>query len=240
MLYLARGDVGGAARYAQELCLPTADEVVASTPFRIPRSLWGHYFFLSRLLLSQRRHDAALVVAEAMRELTGRGPNRVPLRLVEVAVLEALAWQVKGDTIKATERLTLALDLAEPPGLASSFIESGEPMARLLRRALASGIHPAFARKLLEAITAEAGNYVGLGAPLDSPTPQTRWLPEPLTEREIQVLRLLSLGLTSTEVAEELVISVQTTRSYMKTIYRKLDVHSRREAVEAGEHAGLI
>jgi LuxR family maltose regulon positive regulatory protein len=65
-------------------------------------------------------------------------------------------------------------------------------------------------------------------------------LPEPLTDRELQVLRLLALGLSSTEVAEQLVISVETVRSYIKAIYRKLDVHSRREAIEKAERARLI
>jgi DNA-binding NarL/FixJ family response regulator len=113
-------------------------------------------------------------------------------------------------------------------------------MARLLRRAVAAGIHPAFARKLLEGLAAEAGNFIGMGAPFDTVSSRSRKLPEPLTERERQVLRLLSLGLSSTEVAEQLVISVGTARVHIKRIYRKLDAHGRAEAIEAAERTCLI
>jgi LuxR family maltose regulon positive regulatory protein len=65
-------------------------------------------------------------------------------------------------------------------------------------------------------------------------------LVEPLTERETQVLRLLAAGLSSTEVAKELVIAVSTSRSYIKSLYGKLNAHSRDEAIEQGHLYGLI
>jgi ATP/maltotriose-dependent transcriptional regulator MalT len=65
-------------------------------------------------------------------------------------------------------------------------------------------------------------------------------LVEPLTEREAQVLRLLAAGLSSTEVAGELVIAVSTARSYIKSLYAKLDAHSRQEAIEKGRLYGLL
>ena len=237
---LARGDLSGATSLAEELGLPTADDVLAAADFRIPPSSRGQHLFLALLLLAQGRYDAALVVAEGLEALDGRGPDTAPLSLVEAAVLQALAWQGNGSCIQAMEALTRALDVAAPIRIMSTFVVGGEPTARLLRQATARGIHAAFARELLEAIAAEAGNYVGLGVRLDSPVPRIRAIPEPLSPRERHVLRLLSVGLTRTEIAEQLVISVETARSHIRTIYRKLDVHSRREAIEAAEQAGLI
>jgi DNA-binding NarL/FixJ family response regulator len=63
---------------------------------------------------------------------------------------------------------------------------------------------------------------------------------EPLTERERQILRLLATGLSSTRIAAELVIAVSTTRSYLKSIYRKLDAHSRDEAVARARTLGWL
>ena len=72
------------------------------------------------------------------------------------------------------------------------------------------------------------------------PDTATAPLYEPLTERERQVLRLLAVGLSSTEVADELVLAVSTVRSYIKTIYRKLDVHDRDKAITRGQQLGVI
>ena len=73
-----------------------------------------------------------------------------------------------------------------------------------------------------------------------APDPTVEPLHEQLTERELQVLRLLATGLSSTQVAEELFIAVSTARSYIKVIYRKLDVHSRDEAITRARQLGLL
>ena len=98
------------------------------------------------------------------------------------------------------------------------------------------GIHPAFAQTLLAALSDR--EPVGVGP--KNVAPGAPKLIEPLTERETQVLRLLAAGLSSTEVAEELVIAVSTARSYIKSLYGKLDAHSRDAAIEQGHRYGLI
>ena len=156
------------------------------------------------------------------------------------AIHQAMAWDGKGDHARAMCCLERALDRCEPGGHMVGIVKSGGPMARLLRQAVQQEIHPQFARKLLKAINAEAGNYIPLGAPIGFMTAQTRSLPEPLTDRERQVLRFLATGLSSTEIAVRLILSVHTVRYYMKTIYRKLDVHSREQAISEGEEIGLL
>jgi DNA-binding CsgD family transcriptional regulator len=77
---------------------------------------------------------------------------------------------------------------------------------------------------------------VGTNGRLSSPNTPL----EPLTDRERQVLRLLAAGLSSNQVAEELIISVSTVRSYMKSLYQKLDAHNREEAIEKGKRLGWL
>ena len=70
--------------------------------------------------------------------------------------------------------------------------------------------------------------------------PPTQLLAEPLSERELEVLRLLATGLSNPEIADELVIAVSTVRSHCKSIYGKLNVHRRWDAVNRGSELGLI
>lgn len=110
-------------------------------------------------------------------------------------------------------------------------------MRTLLRQAIARGIQTEYAQKLLAAFATPARRDSAFSAlPDAAATP----LYEPLTERERQVLRLLAVGLSSTEVANELVLAVSTVRSYIKTIYHKLDVHDRDEAITRGQQLDVI
>ncbi len=77
-------------------------------------------------------------------------------------------------------------------------------------------------------------------AGVEPATPRMQALVEPLSERELQVLRLLAAGLSSTEVAQELYIAVGTARTHIKNIYSKLGVHRRIEAITRAQELGLI
>ena len=103
-------------------------------------------------------------------------------------------------------------------------------MARLLRRALAEGIAPSYISKLLAAF--------GESIPERSPAAQA--LVEPLTERELEVLRLIASGLSNREIAEDLVVAVSTVKSHINHIYGKLDAKSRIQAVAKARKLGLL
>ena len=117
-------------------------------------------------------------------------------------------------------RLERALRLAEPEGYVRLFADLGLPMARLLQEARSRGVLPEYVGMLLLACGDRAGS-----APPD-PT-----LPEPLTPREQDILVLLAAGLTNREIAAELVVSPETVKKHTGSIYDKLAVHSRRDAV---------
>jgi LuxR family maltose regulon positive regulatory protein len=158
--------------------------------------------------------DRLLAAAEA----GGRGRT-----VVEVLVLTAIAHRALHDDAKALAALRRALSLAEPEGYVRTFIAEGAPMAALLEAAVAHGISNESARRLLN-----AGNR---------PRPQP--LAEPLSERELEVLRLLATDLDGPGIAEELVVALSTVRSHTKSIYSKLAVNGRRAAVRRAEELGL-
>ena len=135
-----------------------------------------------------------------------------------------------GDATRALAALERALVLAEPAGYVRVFIDEGTPMINLLRSAGAQGIRTGYVSQLLsvavttaEAITIEASPLV-----------------DPLSERELEILRLIALGSSNPEIAEELVLAIGTVKSHTGNIYSKLGVRNRTEAVACARELNLL
>ncbi len=149
--------------------------------------------------------------------------------LIEILVLQALAQEAHGHIPAALVSLERALTVAEPEGYVRIFVDEGPTMAKLLREASKHDIAPSYVRQLLVAFgEAEGGR------------PVTGHLIEPLTERELEILRLFKTELSGPEIARELVIALSTVRTHTKSIYSKLDVNNRRAAVKRAEELDLI
>jgi LuxR family maltose regulon positive regulatory protein len=159
-----------------------------------------------------------------------------PGLLIEVYALQALAWQALGETLRALEALEQALAAGEPEGYVRPLLDQGEGMRSLLAawRARASGRSGAgplraYVDRLLGAETASTASAL-----------QTPALLDPLSARELEVLRLLNTVLTQPEIAERLYVSINTIRTHVKHIYEKLGVHGRTAAVERAQELGLL
>ena len=133
--------------------------------------------------------------------------------------------------------LERALSLAEPEGYVRTFVDEGAPMAALLRRAASRGVAPAYVSKLLDALDAEADTK---SMPADSTSPVAQRLEEPLSERELEVLRLVASGLSNREVAQELVLATGTIKKHINNIFTKLNVRSRTQAAAQARELGLL
>ena len=164
-------------------------------------------------------------------------------RLIQILNLQALASQDQREMEQALPALQRALSLAEPEGYVRTFIDEGEPMARLLRRALGQGIMPSYVGRLLAALgdvtKAKLSSSVlspGSGQALRPSSP----LVEPLTAREHEVLCLIAAGLSNQEIAQDLVIALSTVKSHINHIYGKLDVESRTQAVVKAQELSLL
>ena len=152
------------------------------------------------------------------RGLTGRS--------IELLILMALALQADDDIEGALRALQEALTLAEPEGYVRIFVDEGEPMVTLLRRAATAGIAPRYAASLLAAF------------PRASIPAQP--LIDPLTARELEVLQLLATGLSNREVASELVIAPSTAKRHIANIYGKLGVSSRTQGAARARELDLL
>jgi len=157
-------------------------------------------------------------------------------QVIYMLVLEVLARQAMGQMDQAMVLLERVLALAATHGFVMTFLCHGAPMEALLREAVARGIAVAYAGTLLAAL---AGDTVALPRPLAHRPPQQPLL-EPLSKREQEVLRLLASSLTGPEIADKLVISIGTFRAHTKSIYAKLGVHSRIEAIERARDLELV
>ncbi|MCB8983764.1 MAG: LuxR family transcriptional regulator [Ardenticatenaceae bacterium] len=182
----------------------------------------------ARMKLAQGDPAAALAALEPARR-QAEAKDWADERL-QVLVLLTLAYDMAGDRETAVQSLGEALALAAPGCLVRLFVDEGQPMAALLREAVKRGMAPVFAQQVLEA----------LGATAVAPSPTAQPLPDPLSDRELEVLKLLTTNLTGPEIARELMISLNTMRTHTKNIYSKLGVNSRRTAVRRAEELNLL
>ena len=151
-------------------------------------------------------------------------------KVIEVLVLQALSFQAQANLPQSMLALTRALELAAPQGYVRIFLDEGEPMLALLHQAASRGVALDYLDKLLAAF----------GTTAQAPSPLPAVLLDPLSEREREILRLIAAGLSTNEIADELVITVGTVRNHIKHIYSKLDAHSRLQLVERARSLNLL
>jgi len=180
----------------------------------------------ARLLLAQNEKAAATEQLAARHETAVRAGWQ--FGVIEVRALQALAAPTP---TAALDFLADALTLAQQEGYVRTFVDKGEPMAALLREAASQGIAPDYVAKLLAAFK------VPEKVP---PRPRVQPLIEPLSDRELEVLRLLADGLTNQEIAHALCVSVNTVKTHLRNIYGKLGVHNRRETVAKAKELNLL
>jgi LuxR family maltose regulon positive regulatory protein len=156
--------------------------------------------------------------------------------VIEILMLQALVFQSKDETAQATTTLEQALALAKPGGFIRTFVNEGPPMARLLYDALKREIAPEYVQRLLAAFPdfepEKAGSTRAQG--------DQSGLIDPLSERELEILQLISQGLTNQEISKKLFLSVHTVKTHTRNIYSKLDAHHRTEAVAKASEIGIL
>jgi LuxR family maltose regulon positive regulatory protein len=225
-VWIAQGRLGEALGWAREQGLSVDDDLSYLREFE--------HITVARLLLARYQDERAQrLMHEAARLLerllpaaeTGGRTGRV----IEILVLRALAHQALGDTPAALAALERAMMLAEPEDYVRVFADEGPPMTSVLRAAAKQGTRRDYARRLLAAVgTTETGSRTTLA------------LIDPLSERELDVLRLLGTELDGPAIARELMVSLNTMRTHTKNIYAKLAVTNRRAAVRRAAELNLL
>ena len=231
-LLLAQGHVGEAARWTQVRGLSERDAL------SYPRE--RDYLVLARTLLAQDEPARTLRLLDRLDELAA-SQGRVG-SLIQIRALRATALQSAGDHQGALAALAEALSMARPEGYVRVFADEGPPMAALLR-SLVGARQRGRVKQVSRAAREQLNRVIRAFAPVTGPearSAEAGGLIEPLTDRELEVLRLVAAGKGNREIAQELVVTLETVKKHVSNIFGKLGATSRTKAVAQARELGLI
>jgi len=228
-VWLAQGRLTEATDWARNRGLTVDDELDYSHEFE--------HITLARVIIANHKSspdDGAIEGAIGLLErlLKAAEASERVASIIEISIMMAFAHETTGEIQSGVKVLQRALLLAEQEGYFRIFVDEGEPMQTLLRHVAAEGTASTYVQRLLAAY--------------DSSTPDTAiaqtdqsGLIEPLSDREIEILRLIAAGMTNQEIAAQLVVSISTIKTHINRTYRKLDVHSRTQALVKINQLGI-
>ena len=237
-LLLAQGDLAAAARWTRQRGLRPDDQP------SYPRE--PEYLMLARVLLAQDLPDQAFGLLERLAAL-GAAQQRTG-SCIEIQALRALALAALGDDAGAVAALAAALTLAHPQGYVRVFADEGPPIAALLGRLLAAqrgdraatAIPLEYLGRLARALEPDAALAGPRAGPQRARAVAVPGLIEPLSSRELEVLRLLAAGRRNQEIAEELVVALSTVKKHVTHILDKLGAANRTQATARARALGLL
>jgi LuxR family maltose regulon positive regulatory protein len=225
-LLIVRGMLAEAWSWAREHGLSARDGLTYVHEFE--------HVTLARLMLAQATRDRADDAMGEVHDLLDRllaaaeGGGRTG-SVIDILVVQALASRAIGDRTAAVSAVERLIGLAEPEGYVRVFADEGPPMAALLKLVARQPDAPSSVGRLLAAVATTTGT-----------TPTEQDLIEPLSERELEVLRLLESDLDGPDIARELSVSLATIRTHTRNVYAKLGVNSRSAAVRRAAELGLL
>jgi LuxR family maltose regulon positive regulatory protein len=181
----------------------------------------------------------------ADRVIVGALENRYLIVALEALLLRAQMYAILGDHPTSCEDYVRALELAEPEGVIGVFIEQGLPVAQaledLINQDQLGAVQPDHVERILAAFSRSQSPEPDLPDKAQMTLPiEPAVLIEPLTNRELDVLRLMAQGLKYKEIAARLFISLNTVRFHVKAIYGKLDVNNRTQATTVAHQLRLL
>jgi ATP/maltotriose-dependent transcriptional regulator MalT len=235
-LLLSQGDIAAAARWTAERGVGVDEE---------PRHVHEPaYLVLARVLLARERFDLALPLLHRL-YVAATAQGRVG-SVIEIQMLRALAQAAAGEDADAVAALAESLTLGHAEGYARVFLDEGPPMATLLGRLIATqsaedASYPSVPFAYLSGLArmferAAAGSAAG-------PTPKSATgvrLVTPLSDRELEVLRLMATGRQNQEIAREIYVSLNTVKKHVTHILEKLGAANRTEATSRARQLGLL
>jgi LuxR family maltose regulon positive regulatory protein len=241
-IWIAQGRLAQALEWADERKMSPDDNLGYLNEF--------DHITLSRILIAQYRNNhtddiiqTVMLLLDRLQQSADAG-SRI-YTMIEIRILMALAYQAQGKTMPALESLESALTLAESEGYVRVFVNEGKPMAEMLPRLYATDGTielKQYILKVLDVFRQQKGisifSTTNVGKSKQSFSTQP--LIEPLSGRELDVLRLLRTDLSGPEITRELMVSLSTLRTHTQKIYAKLGVNNRRAAIRRAEELDLF
>lgn len=231
LLALRRDDMESAARWA------AAFDLRSSSPY--PLQWEQNALIAGRVWLAEKKWaEAEALLSKLLTGVQSMGHIRT---IIEVHLLQALLAERQNHPEKARQALLKSLKMAAPEGYLRLFLDEGEPLRSLLAASIPSIHEPV----LLEYADHLLASFVRTVDRRPSPAsginqPDQKKLIEPLSDRELDVLRLMAEGLSNPAIAKRLYLSTNTLKAHAQNIYIKLDVHNRMEAVNKARELGLL
>lgn len=229
-IWVKQGRLSEALNWSRESGLSVDDDLSYQNEFA--------HITLVRVFLAEYRggqtersiHDAMKLLARLLDAAKAGGRMG---SVIELFVLQALLHQAQGNKLAALASLKDALTIAEPEGIVQVFVDEGEPMQTLLAESLTHGATPGYVTKLLTSMSSQVDN--------ETISPDSnQLLIEPLSKRELDVLRLLATGHTNQAVADDLVIAVSTVKKHVNNIFGKLGVANRTQAISRARDLDIL
>ena len=225
-MWFAQGNIRGVAQnlLAQESTCGVVEPCASTTFPQDTLDMSSAYLNVAEGKYAEA--DASLEKLQIGAERAGRNGN-----LIEILLLRALATRSQGKIAEATDLLRRALVLAEPEGYIRIFVDLGAPMASLLKEVSAKVAFPDYIQKLLEEYEKQGHHAKDTGY---------QPLIEPLSSRELEILKLIAKDLSNEEIAHKLFLTVGTIKTHAHNIYTKLDVTSRLQAINRARDLNLL
>ncbi len=205
----------------------------------LPDNIDAHPFYrfiglseVRQLLAQDRKPQATARLAELVKAAERAGWT---YGLVVLHTLQALA---AGSIPAAFEALRKALDLAQPQGFIRTFVDAGPQLIPLLQQTAREGAHPLYAGAILAAFQADSSTWQAASRSGSAAAEGT--LVEALSDRELEVLRLMAAGLSNRQIASQLVLSLGTVKTHLHNIYGKLEARNRPQAVDRARRLELL
>ena len=227
-VWIAQGRLAESLKWAQERGLSVDGDLSYLHEFEL--------MTLARILIARYQKDReddsihkAIRLIERLLEEAKKGERTGSV--IEILLLQALAYEAQGDIPLALDSLEHALTLAEPEGYIRTFVDEGLPMAQLLSKVTARRGMSAYVSKLLAVFEEEKQKPGSLPA---------QAFVDPLSERELEILALIAAGLKNKEIAGQFFISLNTVLYHIKNIYSKLGVKKRTLAILKARELHLL
>ena len=235
-LQVAQGDLKSAETWVAETRLGPQDPELAQPGWRELE-----YLTLARIRSAQGDHAQAWTLLKRLLEaadVQGRNGSAIA-----ILIQQALVMQAEGHDDSALEHLERAVALAGPEGYLRIFVDEGEPMRPLLaelQRRIKRLTGKGESSSIRWSLAYVDRLLLAFSQPIPAAVRGHQGLPEPLTERELEILHLISTGLSNQEIAAALVVALSTVKSHINHLYGKLGTRRRTQAVSVARDLGLL